>query len=247
MSKIKRHIILLGSGLLFVAFGVMNMFDIDVTPAQVLLGVSEPEKGRVAATYVLHQYSQVSNVLSIYLTLDNQQQEGTIVYEVPKNTKVISDYLNQSVDDSDLMVHMSNSERGKYIYVNYSEKAFAKNVFIFKAQVPSNEKKVMGMYIFTLPYFSNNTKPEFPVKYAFFSGTSANVSVSGTLGEPSNNRANGYVWENLAEIRNGTTVSVETPSLSRGSQIALVFGAILIAVGINIITTHLYEVFRPTN
>lgn len=236
----KHHIYIVTIGLILIGIGMINMFDFDVAPSKTVISVSELEKGRADSSHILHTYSNDENDIYVYLTLNNEPQSGVLIYTLPRGAKIDSDYF-EGTDAREVSVHFVDSGDNTNVYVKYSNTGFVNSTMIFKASIPANIKTVMGRYLFKLPSIANI---QFPVSYSFHSQSSANIVVNGTQAVPAESISVGLSWDNLAKVKEDTTVSVGTPHLVRSSQISLVLGAILIAIGINLLTTHAYESIR---
>ena len=220
------------------------MVDIDVSPSKTLINVYEFDQGRVASTSILHGYSKKKNDISVYLSLKNEGQQGSLMYSFPKGSELESRYLINENTSGGIKVHSVNTELTLDVYVRYSEETMLIENKIFDIYLSGKEKRIMSKYIFQIPNFDEPSKLDFPVKYVFYTESTANVSIFGSKGKKSDSVANSYIWGDLRKTMDNTLVTVKTLSLERYSQILLIIGTILIATGVNIITSYLYKLSR---
>ena len=229
-----KDILILTIGVVLIALGFFNMHDSDTSADNLIKDVKEFKGERVKEIALRHIYHSSSfNTIDVSLVLEQGNTDGSVIIETYDAVEIDN---NMGKRNSPISLHRSKN----LIYINYTKKAHGIYKNFLKITLPAKEKKVMGIYVFNVPDMNHIRNDKNIISYEFYPSFSARVNISGTIGNTIKGRANGYKWNNLRAIDSGTTITVETPELKQKSQIALVFGAILIALGINLLTTHLY-------
>jgi len=212
----------------------IDLFSQIADPQYTIISKTEEHRGgRLKHIDLWHYYKNDRNEIRVIFQLKEGANKGFVLLEMD----VIPEY-EVLLDEFSVYRH-GNIANG--LCIEYDKDTPLKGMVTLT--FPSIEFTQLGSFSFEIPHmYSIDNTSDFTVAYSFFPSGDSTVSVSGTRDKPMDgpDYLVGHRWPDSRSVTPGTSVTVTSPFLQRQAQVSFALGAILLAIGINLITSYAY-------
>jgi hypothetical protein len=197
-------------------------------------------RGRLKSIDLRHIYSEESNQIQVSIDLEKGESEGAVMLDFSHPTEIVAESLKTSIGKISAHHHVFLRNA---VVIRYNSETDLHLEYIISVKIPSLNLPKLGRATFQFPNESGLRASEFTCSYSLHPPSDATVSVAGTQGEAAAGTV-GWVWKDCSSVIHGTTVSITTPRTEKHAQELMALGAILIAIGVNLLTSFLDNWFR---